>query len=1014
MKKVLLCCISLLLFANFMQAQPYYYTPDVTNFIATYGCNGCHGGTSGFFITTYAGILAGGNDCGNTVVPFNADDSPIVWQIDPTVENCPGKPDMPFGGPIVSPEDVALIREWINTGALENAASACADLSFSAYLEGSSFNKCLEIYNGTGTDIDLSTYTISVYHNGNIIPNETVSLAGILSADGYYLICHTDFALPGLTPNQLTNELLFNGNDAVVLNNGIGNVDVIGQIGFDPGEGWVNGDCSTENMSLVKIDNGTNCQYSTFSGTTDFAPVIGAFYTCFPEDDPSGFYTYVPVVECPEIPAPIVADAEFCVGDALPIITATVFDENLTVNWYNELGDLVNTGLSFEVAEAGNYTVIAIDLDGCESETAFFTVTENFAPYVLGNSITCTADGLFYDILFVCGVPSDTDLTFASLGGFTVIEVDAVTFLILNVPSGVTDVVELTDENGCSTNFEYTNTCPPPVECPELTPFGNTSLLLCPGLGQALTLEVVVSNALNEDIQWSTGETGNAIDVSNLTTNDCDGTNYIITAFIPGTDDCPETFVTYYVLVLPDVSLGAELVYNELSCTVSLQGFCEQFLVEYSLNGAENVTGNSYTLDIDETEEITFTLYDPTDLCPNAPYTYSGTFTCVDLPVASLGGAIWNDETPDGIYDELTETGIEGIFVTLFNADTEEIVSITFTNEYGFYYFEFVPPGNYYIHMNIGLLSSETSINGDVNVEGLSVVFTLGDGESVSINAGIFTLNIDPCDLQEPIVINTQEINNCAAGTYDLRIMVNGGNSDQDYLVVVNEVYFNYLAANTVLEMGPFDLGTNYTILVTDATGCVEALTGFPICTVPVTLISFTGSVTPNANQLRWTTASEVNSNYFILQHSMNGLQFTDIAQIMGAGTSSTTNTYTHLHTNVPDGLSYYRLIQVDYNGDKNHLGVVTLYRNPPLFEINSILPVPVRDLLEVKLSANASAQMEAHLFDVSGRLVQVENIQTNLGLNTIQINVADLPGGLYFLRLQTNEAQQTLKVVKQ
>ncbi len=1014
MKKVLLCCISLLLFANFMQAQPYYYTPDVTNFIATYGCNGCHGGTSGFFITTYAGILAGGNDCGNTVVPFNADDSPIVWQIDPTVENCPGKPDMPFGGPIVSPEDVALIREWINTGALENAASACADLSFSAYLEGSSFNKCLEIYNGTGTDIDLSTYTISVYHNGNIIPNETVSLAGILSADGYYLICHTDFALPGLTPNQLTNELLFNGNDAVVLNNGIGNVDVIGQIGFDPGEGWTNGDCSTENMSLVKIDNGTNCQYSTFSGTTDFAPVIGAFYTCFPEDDPSGFYTYVPVVECPEIPAPIVADAEFCVGDALPIITATVFDENLTVNWYNELGDLVNTGLSFEVAEAGNYTVIAIDLDGCESETAFFTVTENFAPYVLGNSITCTADGLFYDILFVCGVPSDTDLTFASLGGFTVIEVDAVTFLILNVPSGVTDVVELTDENGCSTNFEYTNTCPPPVECPQLTAAVDTDILICPNTGEIFTLKVNVSDALEDQIQWSTGEIGIAIDVFNLVSNDCDGTVFSYTAFIPASDDCPETSVTFNILVLPDVSLGAELVYSELSCYVSLQGYCDQFLVEYSVNGAENVPGNFYWFDIFETGSVTFTLYDPTDLCPNESYTYSVPLICLELPYPNLGGAIWGDTTADGLYDELTETGIEGIFVILYNADTEEIVSTTYTNEYGYYYFEFFPPGNYFILIDLATLPPGFETLGGVDEFGQSAIITLGDGESFSINVPLQQTVTDPCDLQEPIVINTQEINDCADGTYMVRVMISGGNTSVDYGVAVNDVFFYSVAANTVLELGPFELGTGYSILVTDGIGCVEGITGFALCTVPVSLLSFTGSAAPDGNQLRWTTASEVNNHYFILQHSMNGYQFTNIAQIIGAGNSSTPNTYSHLDANAPEGLSYYRLIQTDFDGNSQIAGQLTLNRNALSFEVKDILPVPVRNTLEVRLTTVTPVPMDAQLFDVSGRLLRVEHYQTQAGMNTIQINVSELPAGVYFLRLQTNEAQQTLKVVKQ
>ena len=1014
MKQFLLCCISLLFITNTIKAQPYYYTPDVVNFFTTYGCNGCHGGTSGFFIDTYAGIMAGGNDCGSTVVPFDADASPIVWQIDPTVENCPGKPDMPFGGPTVSPEDVAMIRAWINAGALESAGTPCTDLSFSAYLEGSAFNKCLEIYNGTGADVDLSTYTISVYHNGNIIPNQTISLSGILAADDYYTICHTDFSLPGLTPDMTTNELLFNGNDAVALNNGTTDTDVIGQIGFDPGDAWTDNGCSTENMSLVKIDNGLLCKYGVFNGTSDFPIVLGEFYTCYPEDDPSGFYTYVPVVDCPDIPVPFVADAGYCVGDAAPIFTAVVFDENLTVNWYNELGDLIATGLDFQSEEAGTYAAIAIDPDGCESETIFFTLTALQPPFILDNSITCSPDGLSYDIQFVCEVPSGTNLTFASTGGFTIVQVDSVTFTVLNVPSGLIDQVVLTDGNGCVTNFEYSYTCAPPVECPMLTPAGDTDLLLCPGTGEVLTLMVNVSNAEEGEVQWSTGATGSAIDVSDLTSDSCDGTVYSYTAVIPATGDCAETSVTFNILVLPDVNLGAELVYNELSCTVSLQGFCEQFWVAYMVNDEDMIPGNSYTLETDETATVTFTLFDPTDLCTNTSMTYSGTFTCVEQPVAFLNGAIWNDETPDAVYDELTETGIEGVFVTLVNADTEEIVSITSTNEYGFYYFEFFPPGNYYVQIILDNLPAGFQLMGGVDEFGQSAVITLGDGESFSVNVPVQLPVVDPCDLQEPIAIAIQEINDCSDGTYMVRVMVSGGNSSEDYTVTVNDLDLFSLPANEVLELGPYTLGTGYSILVTDATGCVEGVSGFALCTVPVSLLSFTGSVSPEGNHLRWTTASETNNQSFILQHSIDGVQFTDIAQIAGAGNSSTPKTYTHLDTKAPSGLSYYKLTQMDFDGDRDLCGILSLYRNPPLFEVKSITPVPVRDLLTIKLNVYVPTPIVAQLFDLSGRLVKKESIETNLGWNVIPIDASELPAGVYFLRLQTNEAQQTLKVVKQ
>jgi len=1014
MKKHLLFVIWWLFTCYQIVAQPFYYNPDVTNFITTYGCNNCHGGTSGFFITTYDGILAGGNDCGNTIVPFNADASPIIWQIDPNVENCPGKPDMPFGGPIVSPEDVAIIREWINTGALESSASACADLVFSAYIEGTSFNKCLEIFNGTGGNISLDGYAIHIYNNGNITLNETINLSGVLEAEGYFLVCHTDFALPGLTPDLLSTQMLYNGNDAIALFNGTNNVDVIGQIGVDPGDSWISNECSTENMTLVKIDNGTDCKYAPFSGTTDFTPILGAFYQCFSEDDPSGLNTYTPVVECPDIDPPLVSDSQFCIGGSLPVIDATVFDENLTVNWFNEQGDLIGTGLSIEIPESGLFSAIAIDLDACESDPAFFTITGIEPPSILSSSVTCSPDGLTYNVVFNCETPGGGEIFFNSVAGFEVFPLGENSFAMNDILSGTTDIIVMTDENGCSSHFEYNYICDLPAECPELTPASPTDMLLCPGTGEILTLKVDILNALPDDVLWSTGETGIGIDVTGLTSDNCDGTFYTYTASIAATADCPEVNVTFTVFVLPDVNLGAALEYNELSCTVSLVGYCEQFFVEYSLNGGENVVGNTYALEIGETAELVFVLYDPTDLCPNEPYTFSGSFTCEEMPVANLGGAIWNDETADGIYDELNEAGVEGVLVTLFNAGTGEMAASTYTNEYGFYYFDFIPPGDYYIEINVLTIPEGFEITGGVNEFGQSATVTLGDGESFSILVPLMEIFVDPCDLQEPIVINTQEINYCSTSTYIVRLMVSGGNMNEDYAVTFNDTVFLALASNVVVELGPFDIGIGYSILVTDATGCIEGLSGFPICTVPVSLVSFTGTIQPDGNMLRWMTATETNNQHFVLQHSTDGIQFLNITQIEGSGNSSTAMSYSYLDKQAPSGLQYYRLIQVNFDGSSQILGIVSLTRINEQFEIISILPVPVNYTLDIKLYAFADGLTLVNLYDITGKNVFTSKTELQAGLNDLIFDVSNLPEGIYLISLQTDNVQQTFKILKQ
>jgi len=134
------------------------------------------------------------------------------------------------------------------------AASAQAtSLFFSEYVEGTSNNKALEIYNGTGASVDLAAegYEIRIFFNGNTSAGTTIPLAGTI-ADGDVYVVADDGAVGAIlaAADQTSTSNFFNGNDAVALVKGTDNVDVIGQIGFDPGSEWGSGDVSTWNRTL--------------------------------------------------------------------------------------------------------------------------------------------------------------------------------------------------------------------------------------------------------------------------------------------------------------------------------------------------------------------------------------------------------------------------------------------------------------------------------------------------------------------------------------------------------------------------------------------------------------------------------------------------------------------------------------------------------------------------------------------------------------------------------------------
>lgn len=134
-------------------------------------------------------------------------------------------------------------------------ALANSDLLFSEYVEGSSNNKAVEIWNHTGATIDLGAdgYKIQIYFNGAVTPQNTINLTGTLASSDAFVVVNSSAGAPLLALADLTSGLLsFNGDDAVVLVKGASNaiVDVIGQIGFDPGSEWGTGVVSTADNTL--------------------------------------------------------------------------------------------------------------------------------------------------------------------------------------------------------------------------------------------------------------------------------------------------------------------------------------------------------------------------------------------------------------------------------------------------------------------------------------------------------------------------------------------------------------------------------------------------------------------------------------------------------------------------------------------------------------------------------------------------------------------------------------------
>lgn len=135
------------------------------------------------------------------------------------------------------------------------AFAQCNELFFSEYVEGSSNNKAIEIYNPKAVPVQLNGYKVLLYSNGASTPTNTLNLSGTIAAGDVYVISNSSandsIKVKSDTTSQVCN---FNGDDALVLLNGTDTLDVFGIVGVDPGNSWAVDSASALDHTLIRAD----------------------------------------------------------------------------------------------------------------------------------------------------------------------------------------------------------------------------------------------------------------------------------------------------------------------------------------------------------------------------------------------------------------------------------------------------------------------------------------------------------------------------------------------------------------------------------------------------------------------------------------------------------------------------------------------------------------------------------------------------------------------------------------
>lgn len=177
---------------------------------------------------------------------------------------------------------------------------------------------------------------------------------------------------------------------------------------------------------------------------------------------------------------------------------------------------------------------------------------------------------------------------------------------------------------------------------------------------------------------------------------------------------------------------------------------------------------------------------------------------------------------------------------------------------------------------------------------------------------------------------------------------------------------------------------------------------------LPVELVAFEAQVADNQVLLNWSTATELNNDYFTVEKSLDGLIFQELGQVDGAGTTNELKTYSFVDDNPVNGLSYYRLKQVDFDSTTSFSKIISVDHLFGEKDLNILLyPNPSDEYVNVRLDGLVEG-VELRVMDYLGRDVTRE-IERNGSSFRVQTN--HLQNGMYIIEVDVVDQVRRYKL---
>ncbi|HMO60456.1 MAG TPA: T9SS type A sorting domain-containing protein [Ferruginibacter sp.] len=186
---------------------------------------------------------------------------------------------------------------------------------------------------------------------------------------------------------------------------------------------------------------------------------------------------------------------------------------------------------------------------------------------------------------------------------------------------------------------------------------------------------------------------------------------------------------------------------------------------------------------------------------------------------------------------------------------------------------------------------------------------------------------------------------------------------------------------------------------------------------LPVTLKSFAASLLGTSTvRLNWTTSMEINSKYYDIERSFDGRTFTKVAVVEGAGNTTNESRYniTEDITALNASTIYYRLKQVDYDGQFSYSKVIALRLKKSAGSL-TVSPNPFNGYVNINIDWDKNERTAVKVFNMNGTELVYKTVQLAKGTNNIQLDeLYKLPAGNYILQFNNGSERVYKQITKQ